>query len=47
MAQTPQQPQPTTAHDHIDAMLHESRVIPPSDAFRARAKVSREDYERM
>ncbi len=28
-------------------MLHESRVIPPSDAFRARAKVSREDYERM
>ena len=47
MAQTPQQPQPTTAQDHIDAMLHESRVIPPSDAFRARAKVSREDYERM
>jgi acetyl-CoA synthetase len=47
MAQTPQQPNPTTAQDHIDAMLHENRVIPPSDAFRARAKVSREDYERM
>ncbi|UBV42988.1 acetate--CoA ligase [Deinococcus taeanensis] len=37
-------PQP---NDHIDAMLHEHRVIAPSDAFRAHARISREDYERL
>ncbi|WP_216321607.1 acetate--CoA ligase [Deinococcus aestuarii] len=34
-----------TPSDHIDAMLHESRVIPPSEEFAARARVSREQYE--
>lgn len=34
-----------TATDHIDAMLHEERVIAPSADFAARARVSREDYE--
>ncbi len=35
------------ANTHIDAMLHEIRVIEPSDAFRAKARISRADYERM
>lgn len=34
-----------TATDHIDAMLHEERVIAPSADFAARARVSREEYE--
>lgn len=34
------------ASDHIDAMLHETRVIPPSAEFQAAARVSREEYER-
>ncbi|MGX9685825.1 acetate--CoA ligase [Deinococcus wulumuqiensis] len=34
------------ASDHIDAMLHETRVIPPSAEFQAAARVSREAYER-
>ncbi|MFC3859564.1 acetate--CoA ligase [Deinococcus antarcticus] len=37
----------TNAKDHIDAMLHETRVIHPSDDFKARAKVSRAEYERL
>lgn len=37
----------TNAKDHIDAMLHETRVIEPSAAFKATAKVSRADYERL
>ena len=37
----------TNAKDHIDAMLHETRVIHPSDAFKARAKVSKAEYERL
>ncbi|RJF71976.1 acetate--CoA ligase [Deinococcus cavernae] len=37
-------PHPT---DHIDAMLHETRVIHPSEAFQASAKVSRAEYERL
>ncbi|MBZ9715174.1 acetate--CoA ligase [Deinococcus multiflagellatus] len=40
MTQTP------TATDHIDAMLHEDRVIAPSAEFQARARVSRAEYER-
>ncbi|MEF2278788.1 acetate--CoA ligase [Deinococcus sp. YIM 134068] len=35
----------STAADHIDAMLHEERVIAPSAEFAARARVSREEYE--
>ncbi|MDO4246980.1 MAG: acetate--CoA ligase [Deinococcus sp.] len=35
-----------TQHDHIDAMLHETRVIHPSEDFKAKARVSREEYER-
>ncbi|MDL2344983.1 acetate--CoA ligase [Deinococcus sp. MIMF12] len=34
-------------NDHIDTLLHESRVIAPSAEFVARARVSREDYDRM
>lgn len=34
------------ASDHIDAMLHETRVIPPSAEFQSAARVSREAYER-
>ena len=37
----------TNAKDHIDAMLHETRVIHPSDDFKARAKVSKAEYERL
>ncbi|GGN39465.1 acetate--CoA ligase [Deinococcus daejeonensis] len=37
---------PTQPSDHIDAMLHENRVIEPSAAFRAQARVTREEYER-
>ena len=37
----------TNAKDHIDAMLHETRVIHPSDDFKAKAKVSRAEYERL
>lgn len=33
--------------NHIDAMLHETRVIQPSDTFKATARISRADYERM
>ena len=36
----------THANDHIDAMLHETRVIHPSAEFQAQARVSREEYER-
>ncbi|ACO45440.1 acetate--CoA ligase [Deinococcus deserti] len=36
----------TNSHDHIDAMLHETRVIAPSEEFQARARVTREEYER-
>ncbi|MFC4427963.1 acetate--CoA ligase [Deinococcus navajonensis] len=36
----------TNPHDHIDAMLHETRVIAPPEAFRARARVTREEYDR-
>ncbi len=51
MTQTPTQPSdhPASdrpASDHIDAMLHEHRVIEPGDEFRAQARVTREDYER-
>ncbi|BBN95897.1 acetyl-CoA synthetase [Deinococcus grandis] len=46
MTQTPTQPSDHPASDHIDAMLHENRVIEPSAAFRAQARVTREDYER-
>ncbi len=35
-----------TATDHIDNMLHETRVIAPPADFAARARVSREEYER-
>lgn len=37
----------TNAKDHIDAMLHETRVIHPSDDFKAKAKVSKAEYERL
>ena len=37
----------TQAHDQIDAMLHETRVIAPSADFAARASLSRGDYERL
>ncbi|MFC5847057.1 acetate--CoA ligase [Deinococcus petrolearius] len=37
----------TQAHDQIDAMLHETRVIAPSADFASRASLSREDYERL
>ncbi len=37
----------TNPQDHIDAMLHETRVIEPSAAFKANARVSREQYEAM
>ena len=33
-------------NDHIDAMLHETRVIHPSAEFQAGARVNREEYER-
>ncbi|WP_034385392.1 acetate--CoA ligase [Deinococcus sp. YIM 77859] len=36
-----------TLTDHIDAMLHEHRVIAPPADFAARARVSREQYEAM
>ncbi|GGK25667.1 acetyl-coenzyme A synthetase [Deinococcus malanensis] len=36
----------TNQQDHIDAMLHETRVIAPSEEFQARARVTREEYER-
>ena len=36
----------TQSNDHIDAMLRETRVIHPSADFQARARVSREEYER-
>ena len=35
-----------TPSDQIDAMLHETRVIEPPADFVARARISREDYER-
>ncbi|MFC4638478.1 acetate--CoA ligase [Deinococcus hohokamensis] len=35
----------TNPQDHIDAMLHETRVIAPPEEFRARARVTREAYE--
>ncbi len=38
-------PHPTSS-DHIDNMLHETRVIQPPADFVARARVTREDYER-
>ena len=41
------QTQPCTASDHIDALLHENRVIAPSDAFRERARYSTQDYDRL
>ncbi len=37
----------TQANEQIAAMLHETRVIPPSAEFAARANLSREDYERL
>ncbi|WP_412029785.1 acetate--CoA ligase [Deinococcus yunweiensis] len=37
----------THPSDHIDAMLHESRVIPASNAFTAQARVNREAYDAM
>ncbi|EYB68003.1 acetyl-CoA synthetase [Deinococcus phoenicis] len=33
--------------DHIDNMLHESRVIAPSPEFAAQARVTREQYDEM
>lgn len=36
-----------TQSDHIDAMLHETRVIAPSAAFQQKARISRADYERL
>lgn len=38
--------QPAT-NDHIDNLLHEERVIPPPESFVARARLSREDYDRL
>ncbi|THF85923.1 acetate--CoA ligase [Deinococcus sp. KSM4-11] len=38
---------PAQPTDHIDAMLHESRVIPASADFTAHARVNREEYERL
>ncbi|GAA5512735.1 acetyl-coenzyme A synthetase [Deinococcus carri] len=35
------------APDHIDNMLHESRVIAPSEEFAAQARITREQYEEM
>ncbi|NTY01401.1 acetate--CoA ligase [Deinococcus sp. JMULE3] len=46
MTQTPTPASDHPASDHIDAMLHETRVIEPGADFRARARVTREDYER-
>ncbi|PTA68426.1 acetate--CoA ligase [Deinococcus arcticus] len=40
MTQTP------TATDHIDAVLHETRVLAPSAEFQARARIGRAEYER-
>ncbi|WP_309570217.1 AMP-binding protein, partial [Deinococcus sp.] len=37
----------TPPSDHIDAMLHETRVIASSDDFTTQTRVSREDYDRM
>lgn len=36
-----------TLTDHIDNMLHESRVIAPSPEFAARARISREGYDEL
>ncbi|WP_027460071.1 acetate--CoA ligase [Deinococcus murrayi] len=38
--------QPAT-NDHIDNLLHEERVIPPPESFVARARLSREEYDRL
>ncbi|CAM3388097.1 acetate--CoA ligase [Deinococcus saxicola] len=35
-----------TASDHIDNVLHETRVIQPPAGFAAQAKVTREEYDR-
>lgn len=35
-----------TANDHIDNVLHETRVIQPPAEFAARARVTREEYDR-